>query len=744
MEMSQLTADRAGFQRTLIGALALPLLLMALLAGVFVWQVRSLLSAVRWVDHTDQVIAQANLTQGLLVDMETGVRGYLITGSPHFLEPYTGARGQIDAALDGLRRLVADNPSQTGRVGEMLPVVARWQRYALQVMTLRDQHGDYQAFVATETGKRLMDDLRARIRGFLHAEETLRDARRRTAEATTARVYGVGGVLTLLLGAVLAFFSRQQLTGLAASYGGALQLARDRAEALRQSEEQFSTTLQSIGDAVIATDAQGRVTFMNSIAQSLTGWTDGEAAGKELKEVFRIINEQTRQAVESPVDRVMQTGMIVGLANHTLLIARDGTEVPLDDSGAPIRDAQGSITGVVLVFRDISERKVLERELHDRMEALAEADRRKDEFLAMLAHELRNPLGAVNNALQILRVGDVSRPAWQRAMGVADRQVKHQARLVDDLLDVSRITQGKITLHPERVDLVQVVRDAAHDSHNAMEDAGLTLTLALPPGPVWVEGDATRLAQVLANLLQNTLKFTDRGGHVTVQVTADPGAGLAVTAVRDTGIGIEPEMVPRVFETFSQADRTLHRSPGGLGLGLALVKGLIELHGGRVSAHSEGLGRGAEFTFSLPLALQMAAGPARPPRAAPEIDPPNLRILVVDDNHDAALSLRDLLELQSYRVEVTHSGPTGVAAARQFHPNVVLCDIGLPGMDGYAVAGALRQDPATASVRLIAVSGYGQEEDLRRSQEAGFDAHFTKPLDLDALQRLLKAPPEKR
>jgi signal transduction histidine kinase/ActR/RegA family two-component response regulator len=393
---------------------------------------------------------------------------------------------------------------------------------------------------------------------------------------------------------------------------------------------------------------------------------------------------------------------------------------------------------------------------------LQAADRRKDEFMAMLAHELRNPLAPIHNAVQLLQRLGPDEPRLVRTLEIIERQVIQQSRLLDDLLDVSRISRGTILLRPERLDLVRLVRNAAEDSRSALEEAGLTLTLELPEEPVWVEGDPTRLAQVMSNLLQNAAKFTDRGGSVGVGCnvwagTREAGDGSewsdptphtlhptlsAVITVRDTGIGIEPALLPHVFEAFTQADRSLDRSRGGLGLGLAMVKGLVEEHGGEVRVESAGLGHGTEFTLRLPLATAPAAVEESAPPAAVPSGP--RRVLVVEDSRPAAEILRNLLESSGHTVEVAYSGPDAVPAAQQFQPDVVLCDLGLPGMDGYQVAAALRQNSATARVRLIALSGYGQEEDLGRSADAGFNLHLTKPVDYAELERLLGEGAETR
>ena len=371
---------------------------------------------------------------------------------------------------------------------------------------------------------------------------------------------------------------------------------------------------------------------------------------------------------------------------------------------------------------------------------IQDGDRRKDEFLAMLAHELRNPLAPIRNAVQVLRLIGIKEPPLLQARDMIDRQVTHMARLIDDLLDMSRLSRGKILLRKERVDLVTLVRATVEDYRSILEATGLQLQERLPAGPLWAYGDPTRLAQVVGNVLHNANKFTDAGGRVTVELARVSGGREAVLAIRDTGIGMEPDVLARVFEAFSQADRSLDRSRGGLGLGLALVKGLVELHGGQVSVSSAGPGQGTELVIRLPLGDH--AEPQHHPAPAHTESSLSRRVLVIEDNPDSAESMRMLLALSGHQVEVAPTGVSGMQRAREFRPEVVLCDLGLPGgMDGYAVARAMKRDPALAAAYLIASTGYGQAEDQRRCREAGFDAHFTKPVDFTELQRLLASLP---
>jgi PAS domain S-box-containing protein len=800
--------------------------------------------------------------------------------------------------------------------------------------------------------------------------------------------------------------------------------------ALRAQAERWRVTLASIGDGVLVTDARMTIVSLNAAAEALTGWKEADAIGRQLDDIFRITGEPANASLENPARRALREGQIAGLGTHAVLLAKDGTERPIDDSAAPMKDHEGRIIGAVLVFRDVSERRraeealrhteeryrslvavttsaiwttdasgafvssqpaweaymgqgsngharqgwlnalhpddrqrvhalwaralaqrtifeaegrilqagsghyryfvahavpllnadgstrewigtltdvddrkraeelagararqhaaiarlgetalsgrdlqslmdeaadhvtrtlgtdmcgVLElspdgRELllragvgwtpgrvgrstiavelrslagftlassapvmtndlrsetrftgsallndhgvisglsvviagdgghqygvlgtyaaHPRAftrddvnffcavanvlavaiqrkraeEALQDANRQKDDFLAMLAHELRNPLSPIRSAVHVLRRLGPKEPRIERAHGMIDRQVAHMTRLVDDLLDVSRIARGKISLHRDEVDLAQLVRLAGEDHRAMLETAGLTLTLTVPDQPIWVRGDPTRLAQTVGNVLHNASKFTNPGGHVSMELAADGSA--AVLGVLDTGIGMEPKVLARIFEPFSQADHSLERTRGGLGLGLALVKGWVELHGGTVRAASEGLGKGSAFTIRLPLESEPRPLRTTPTSAAGGRRP--CRVLVIEDNLDVAESMKVLLEIEGHHVAVAHTGPAGIETARQFHPEVVLCDIGLPGgLDGFGVAKLMRKDTALCSAYLIALTGYGQQEDRRRASDAGFDMHLIKPVDPAVLDRVLAKLPNR-
>jgi signal transduction histidine kinase/ActR/RegA family two-component response regulator len=368
--------------------------------------------------------------------------------------------------------------------------------------------------------------------------------------------------------------------------------------------------------------------------------------------------------------------------------------------------------------------------------SLEDADRRKNQFLAMLSHELRNPLAPIRNSLHLLEQAAPGSEQARRAQAVIGRQVGHMVRLVEDLLDVTRVSSGKVQLQREQLDLADVVRRAVEDHRQVFAAHGLELVAAIPEGPIPIDGDRTRISQVVGNLLQNSWKFTPAGGRVTVTVEASEPLGQAIARVRDTGAGIAPEMLPRLFEPFTQADTTLDRSKGGLGLGLSLAKGLVEMHGGTVSAASEGPGKGAEFTIRLP--LHRGPGPRAEPQPRERPAAPGRRVLIVEDNVDSAESLRDVLEIGGHVVQVAHSGAAGLELAHGFRPEVVLCDVGLPGIDGYGVARSLRADPVLACVTLVALTGYAAPDDVARSKEAGFDLHLAKPVDVEELDRILR------
>lgn len=507
-----------------------------------------------------------------------------------------------------------------------------------------------------------------------------------------------------------------------------------QAEAVaRESEERYRALFDSAPMAVFVCDLNAVIQHYN--AQAVELWGREPVCGVERHcgstKLWRPDGAPLPHA-HSPIVEVLRTG--VPVHNVEVLIERpDGSHLPVLMNFAALKNAQGEITGAVTSFIDITERSLLERQTHEQAEALAELHQRKDEFLAMLSHELRNPLSAILNALHVLRLDDTGNPIQQKAKRVIERQVGQLAHLVDDLLEVSRVITGGIQLHQERLEMRGIV-DRATESVRALIDRRKhELSVTLSAEPLWLQGDPTRLEQVLVNLLNNSAKYTDEGGHISV--TAQQDGNEVVLRVRDTGIGIAPELLPRIFDLFTQADRTLDRSQGGLGIGLSLVKKLVELHGGTVTAHSGGLGQGSEFIVRIPALFPVSESIAPIKRAQHHAQ--RSRVLVVDDNMDAADMLAVMLQMFGHDVQAVYSGQTALETAVESQPDFVLLDIGLPDIDGYEVARRLREQPRTKRVTLIAVTGYGQDSDRQRSQEAGFDHHLVKPVEAEKLEDLL-------
>lgn len=523
-------------------------------------------------------------------------------------------------------------------------------------------------------------------------------------------------------------------------------------ERLRETTEKLEALIGAAPLAVCALDLRGRVQSWNPAAERLFGWSEAEA----LHQVLPVIPEERDSEYAALRDRVLRGETLSEV--ETVCRHRDGRELSVGVYAAPLRDRGGRVRGILAMLADIAARRQAEessRRLLVEQAARAEAersDRAKDAFLAVLSHELRNPLSAIASAAHLLAAVPPDHPRAVHAREVISRQSRQLSRLVEDLLDVARITQGKVTLRREVTDLAECARRALESTRPTMDEHRHQVEVKLPPR-LLVDADPVRLEQVISNLLLNAAKYTDAGGRIALEVGEDPGVpASALVRVRDTGVGIPLEFIPRIFELFSQAESAVERSRGGLGIGLTLVRDLVELHGGRVEARSDGPGRGTEFTVYLPLATgretSVPALPSEPDSsrgAAPAAPlPPGplspLPVLVVDDNVDAAETLAELLGLWGCEPRLAHDGPAAIAAA-DLEPAVVILDIGLPGMDGYEVARRLRSREWSRRPLLIALTGFGQDADRRRAAEAGFDEHFTKPVDAEGLRKLLAAVP---
>jgi PAS domain S-box-containing protein len=642
-------------------------------------------------------------------------------------------------------------------------------------------------------------------------------------------------------------------------FGEAARIGKSR---VTESREVFRVTLRSIGDAVITTDIDGRITYLNEVAESLTGWPHQEALGQPLERVFDIINEVTRLSVENPATRALREGVVVGLANHSVLIKKDGTECPIDDSAAPIRNEEGHVSGCVLIFRDVTaqrliarekaaqlltarllasivessndaiigksldgiiktwnaaaerlfgytageavgqhisliipperiaeedqiiaslrageriehfeterlhrdgrhiivsltispikddsgnvvgvskiardvtERKRLENTLRQLAADLSERDRRKNEFLATLAHELRNPLAPMSNIIEVLKRTDGDTEQLKRAHEMIERQLGQLVRLVDDLLDLNRITHDRLELRRSEVELSAVIQQAVEAARPLIDVAGHHLILDLPDEPVYLNADCARLAQVFSNLLNNSCKYTKPKGVISVR--AERVGDEVVVTVKDNGAGIPPDKLDSIFGMFMQVDRTSERSQGGLGIGLTLVKRLVEMHGGSIEARSDGQ-QGSEFIARLPVVTRSAVA-SSPVVTVTRESSRRRRILIVDDNRDSAESLAMLLEITGNTTYMAHDGVAALEAIKKHRPEVVLLDIGLPFLNGHEVCRRVREQPWGKDIVIIALTGWGQEDDRRRSEEAGFNGHLVKPVDHEKLTELL-------
>jgi PAS domain S-box-containing protein len=816
------------------------------------------------VARTHEDIREMAVLLSAVKDAETGQRGYLLTGDSSYLDPFYRGKQEIPAVLDQLQGFLSDT-GQIRRLAEARQLTSSKLTELEHTVSLAEsgKRAAALAIVRSDSGQWVMQQLRTVVGTMQDTARALLE--RRSAESresfrlTVLSILITGGLGVVLVGGLFLLAQRR------------LRERHQAAVVLAEQRERLRVTLASIGDAVITTDLDSRITSINAVAQRLTGWTEAEACGQDLTAVFRIVNEETREPVENPAIRALRDGVIVGLANHTVLISRDGTEVPIDDSAAPIRDEEGTLTGCVLIYRDISQRRRLERESAGRAAAAAfaaslvessedailavsldgriqtwngaaerlygysaaeavgqsinflipedradeedqlvrrllagerishfetirrrkdgslvdvsltistvrdekeriigtskivrdnshakaaearifalmadlkDADRRKDEFLAILAHELRGPLAPIRHLLEIIKRTDGDRAALRDATVMMDRQLDQIVRLVDDLLDVSRITRNKLELRRERVDLIEILKQSLELNRPLAESARHQVTVTLADEPLYLHGDAVRLSQVLTNLLQNAFKYTEPGGHIWV--SAERQGSEVRVAVKDTGAGIPADVLPRIFDLFIQVDRTLERSQGGLGIGLTLVKQLVMMHEGTVEAMSEGPGRGSQFVVRLPLLVEQREA-RHPGRAGtPEDQGSPRRILVVDDNQDSADSLAVLLRMLGHEAHVAYDGQEAVEVAKEVRPEVIMLDIGLPRMNGYEACRTIREQPWGKRITIIAISGWGQDTDRQKSEAAGFDHHMVKPVDYTFLRQVLASLPSDR
>jgi PAS domain S-box-containing protein len=733
----------------IVVATALALLLIAALVRQNLVQIETMRADAAQVEHTVDVQAQLDAVLLALAETETNQLAYLLSGADGYLAAYRGQQAHLDSALARLGSLLTDNPAQIGRYRELRAAVTEKLAAMNQAIAVREASGLAAAVrtLPTDGSRPIMARVQT-IAGRMVDEETqLLEARRdRLAFANrSARRGRIGsGILSagLLVGVVLLAAARAR--------------ARDRAARLvAEQREHLGVTLESIGDGVIATDLEGRVTLMNSVAAALTGWTPQEAAGRRVHEVFNIISEETRTRAENPVDRVLKEGKVQGLANHTLLISRDGTERPVDDSGAPIRGADGPTRGAVLVFRDVSDRRRQEQALRDSERRFREAaareqaarteaetaNRLKDEFLAVLSHELRTPLNAVLGWTQILQGGGASQATAIRGLSSIKRNAEAQQRLVEDLLDVSRIVTRKFPVERRPTEVRSAVSAAIEGVRPAAAAKALVLNADLD-GPALANADPHRIQQLASNLLSNAVKFTPGGGRIDVSLKSD--RDRVRLTVSDSGEGIAGDLLPHIFDRFRQGDGSSTRAHGGLGLGLAIAKYIVEAHDGTIEAISGGPGQGSTFVVEVPagepMPVAVEASAIRSGFAtAADRRFAGVVALVVDDEADSRELLSYALQEAGIEVVEAPSGRTAIEVALARRPTVILTDLQMADMDGFELLEAVRARYGAGAPPAVAISARASSDDAARASEAGFVAHLAKPVDLNRLLATIRS-----
>jgi PAS domain S-box-containing protein len=690
---------------------------------------RAALESIGRIREFDAAIEAIQDLRSTVQDAETGQRGYLLTRQASYLGPYEEALATIQPRLQAVHKLAKAGLVSQEQMSELERLVETKIEELRKTVSLV-QAGRMPAamqIVRSAAGEQTMESLRAVIAEIVSVQE---NGRAVAGERADAAVEIRGWVF---LGAIL--------LNLAFLWWAYQRIRREMMHHLvanletRRQKEILAVTLASIGDAVIITDTKGRITFLNAVAEKLTGWSAKEAKERPCAEVFRIVNEETRLPVESPVDKLLARGAIVGLANHTVLIRRDGSELPIDDSGAPIRESDGTVRGVVLIFRDFTAHKESERRLVRAKEEMETSSKAKDKFLASLSHELRTPLTPLLATLSSWEASNALPVTLRTDLQRLRRSVELEARLIDDLLDLTRIENGKLSLEKEPVDVHNLIHSAAAHFREEAQARGLRLHCQLDAKNSWLEADPARLQQILLNLIGNAVKFSRERSPIEM-VTSNPQGTELNIAITDHGIGMPEELIARLFQRFEQGEIPPEIRFRGLGLGLSIAKALVEAHGGALRAESKGPGCGSTFTISFPEAHAPArtsaqtAAPAAPPRS----DPSSLHVLVVEDHEDTARVLEKVLRQMGHEVEACSTVATACQKLQERQFDVILTDIGLPdgsGIDFIKAARGICQTPA------VALTGYGTAEDIDKCLQAGFEEHLTKPIDIDRLQKAL-------
>ncbi|MFY9983970.1 MAG: CHASE3 domain-containing protein [Chthoniobacterales bacterium] len=661
-------------------------------------------------------------------DAETGQRGYLLTGDEKYLTPYTDALSAVHSRMSALRKAAAEGFISTGDVDKIDQLVSAKLSELAQTVDLKRQHRDQEAIAIVHAGQgmQLMDEIRNTCAQIIAAQqaqisadlgENIRDSKARSL------LYAGGLIINL---AFLGWVCRRIFAEMA---------ARDAiTKEIDDQREYLDVTLASIGDGVIVTDAKGVVTFLNEVAQQLSGWSLPDAKGRPCADIFHIVNETTRAVEENPVAKVLVTGRIAGLANHTVLIRRDGSEIPIDDSGAPIRKKDGAIGGVVLVFRDFSEQKKAAEAMMAVKNQLEKANQGKDEFFAALSHELRAPLTPIIAILDRWQSQKQLDKEMLAELTMLRRNAALEARLVDDLLDVARITQRKMPLSRQVVDITLLVREALEMVNDEARDRKMRIAFNGPRQPLLVDVDPARMQQVFWNILKNALKFTQDGGSISIEVSSIAATSVSISFV-DSGIGMSSQTLRRIFQPFEQGAQELVRSYGGLGLGLAISKSLVEAHGGTISAASAGHGTGSTFLITLPKRRWPA--PVAPAAASTDSSSNKLRalrVLLIEDHEDTAIIMARMLEDMGHNIVPASSVASAVDILTREKFDLIISDIGLPDGNGVSLIHAVR---TFCDAPAIALTGYGMREDVERCLNAGFNKHVTKPVTFEVLKQII-------
>lgn len=685
----------------------------------------TVLEANEYVQSRQKVVDMLEEIGSTLKDAETGQRGFVITGDEKFLVPFESAEKTINVQLNELnRQSVKDFTS--GDLDELQQLVDRKMTELRLTITLRREKGFDAAaeVVAHGSGLEIMNDLRAHLRSLEEREKTLTEQARNGSHLLSNVRTVVFGLATLM-----------SLYVIYRAYQRIRRETEARAAQAREVDEQrqlLEVTLRSIGDAVIITDTEARITFMNRIAMDLTGWDMEEAMGKPCVEVFQIINEETRDVVESPVDKVLRLGIVVGLANHTLLIRKDGSEIPIDDSGAPIRDSEQKIRGVVLIFRDFSEHKTTARNLLQAKNDAEAANLAKDNFLASLSHELRTPLTPIAATLAAWETNPVVPKELLSQVQLMKRNVDLEARLIDDLLDLTRIVQGKLSLNSEIADLHALVVATADMYQSDIQGKRLQLRMNLDALRHHAYGDPARMQQIFWNILKNATKFTPQHGLIEITSRNLPDGHLAIS-FRDSGIGMSPETLEKLFQPFEQGAEEVVRRAGGLGLGMAISQALVAAQGGQIEAASDGPGKGSTFTVTMPTVEAPAHSSSSNPSQTASVGGRSCRILMVEDHPDTADVMAMLLRHVGHQVRVAQTVAAALTALSEETFDILISDVGLPDGTGVDLIREVREKYGP-SMPAIALTGFGMEEDIARTREAGFNEHLTKPVNTQRLE----------